>query len=157
RLSEKIAAENFEIIFDQFRGGIMQTPPMYSAKKKDGKKLYELARKGIDIERAAVPVVIRRLEETGREGASLRILVECSAGTYIRTLAEDIGEAVGTGAHLSDLRRTAAGKFDISRSVTIEQLRDSSEPASHLIEMNEAVGHLREHKLDADRFAKTLN
>ena len=153
--------DELETILKDFRGEIEQTPPMYSAKKIDGVKLYELARKGVEVERKAVKVSIYELEtiqpqrtQRNTEGKSedqkpktedhaLRVL--CSAGTYIRTLAEDIGRRLGTGAHLAELRRTRAGKFDLSKALTIEQLENTvleNKLADYLISMNEAVSHL---------------
>jgi tRNA pseudouridine55 synthase len=107
-----------EAVFAQFRGEIEQTPPMYSAKKVAGKKLYEHARKGVEIAREPVKITIRKLEivdptQIDEPFSEVRIRVICSAGTYIRTLAEDIGRAVGVGAHLEELRRTRAGMFSI--------------------------------------------
>lgn len=153
---------DWDSIFRQFRGDIMQTPPMYSAKKVEGTKLYELARKGIEIERTAVPVTIHQLELVNRVESSdphntLRIRVSCSAGTYIRTLAEDIGRAVGVGAHLEELRRTRAGRFAIERAVTLEELEGSADPMARLIPMDEAVTHLSEVLLSEERAHKTKN
>lgn len=114
------------------RGKIGQIPPMYSAKKVKGKKLYELARKGEEVERAMVEVVIHELEKKETEGANLlhdadgtcdmAIRVVCSAGTYIRTLAESIGEQLGVAAHLKSLRRTRAGNFEIKTARTLAEL-----------------------------------
>ena len=125
---ESLTIKKIEDILPEFRGNISQTPPMYSAKKVEGKKLYELARKGIEIERKPVSVIISKLEiidqafehrenDLGNKTWDLRLNVSCSAGTYIRTLAEDIGKQVGVGAHLSELRRTRAGKFDLKDSL----------------------------------------
>lgn len=111
-----------EAVLPQFRGDIMQVPPMYSALKKDGQPLYKLARAGEVVERKARPVHIRSLELLSLEGDVLRVRVSCSKGTYIRTLAEDIGAALGCGAHVAALRRTVAGPFDLSQSVTLDEL-----------------------------------
>ena len=150
---------DWESVFSRFHGELMQTPPMYSAKKVGGKKLYELARKGIEIPRQAVPVFIRRLDILPNEfrtpHSALRIRVVCSAGTYIRTLAEDIGRAIGTGAHLAELRRTRAGRFSIDQAVTLEQLEAVREPGDELIPITEAVSHLPEIALTAEREART--
>jgi tRNA pseudouridine55 synthase len=149
-----------ESALEHLRGQIEQVPPMYSAKKIDGKKLYELARKGETVERKAVSVTISKLEVTrplDKASQEMTICVSCSAGTYIRTLAEDIGRKAGVGAHLGELRRTAAGRFTIGQSVTLEQLADLDDASSMLIPMIEAVAHLSEFKLSADRTAKTLN
>lgn len=149
-------------IFVGFRGEINQTPPMYSAKKVDGKKLYELARKGETTERKPVSVTISRLEliESAirdRRSAidTLRISVACSAGTYIRTLAEDIGRKVGIGAHLVELRRTASGRFTIDEAITLDNLAAKELPADALVSMETAVSHLNSIVLNEDRTAKT--
>jgi tRNA pseudouridine55 synthase len=105
--------EQIETVLANFQGDLMQTPPMFCAKKIKGKKLYELARKGIEIERAANPVTVKItfLEFTY---PFLKIRVVCSKGTYIRSLAEDIGHALTCGAHLSDLLRTRSGCFHLA-------------------------------------------
>ena len=163
-ISSLLVSTDWDDIFAGFRGEIEQIPPMYSAKKVDGKKLYELARKGETVDRKAVNVIIHVLElhesairNPRSEFDMLRIRVACSAGTYIRTLAEDMGRKIGTGAHLSELRRTAAGKFSISQAITLEQLAEMDEPASHLIPMEDAVDHLAKIELNEDRAAKTRN
>lgn len=113
-------------VLDRFMGPIQQIPPMHSALKKDGKALYEYARAGVEVERQPRSVTIHELEmlECVLEGPApcLRLRVHCSKGTYIRTLGEDIGEALGCGAHLSQLRRVQTGPFDASRCVTLEQI-----------------------------------
>ena len=98
---------------DRFRGEILQVPPMYSALKRDGKPLYEYARAGIEIERQARKVTIHALDLVSHAGATAVFRVRCSKGTYVRTLAEDIGRALGCGAHLSALRREAVGNLSI--------------------------------------------
>ena len=118
------------------RGEIEQVPPMYSAKKVKGKKLYELARRGLEIERAAVSVKIYELEALHDSGPTLRrnedgtldvrVRVRCSAGTYVRTLAESIGASLGVGAHLAALRRTRAGEFGLEEAVTLEKLEQEA-------------------------------
>jgi tRNA pseudouridine55 synthase len=176
----QISNEEIEKVLDEFRGEILQTPPMYSAKKVDGKKLYELARKGIEIERKAVNVKIYELESKSEPSAvaddlsyanlqakdqrlktkdyELRVL--CSAGTYIRVLAEDIGKKLNIGAHLAELRRTRAGKFVIEKSVTLEKLEEivtANKLAEFLVSTNEAVSHLAEVKLSNEDVAKIKN
>lgn len=149
-------------ILPQFRGVIQQIPPMFSAKKVAGKKLYEHARKGVEIERKAVNITISKLEidgelidnpEPGTRDLGFR--VACSAGTYIRTLAEDIGRAVGVGAHIAELRRTQAGKFDLSQSVTLEELEQRADPSTALLPFEIAVDHLPSIILKAARVQKT--
>ena len=167
---QNISVEDVEKVLPEFRGEIWQTPPMYSAKKVEGKKLYELARKGIEIERQPVKVKIYDLEIIQNENQTaknleletwnLKLRVACSAGTYIRTLAEDIGRKLETGAHLAELRRTRAGRFDLSQAVTLEELENivSENRLDEIsISMNEAVSHLPEISLSEDEIAKTRN
>ena len=159
-LEAKLTSVNWNNIFGDFLGETKQTPPMYSAKKVDGQKLYDLARKGQTVKREAVRINISKLElmETRpirTPHSALRIRVVCSAGTYIRTLAEDIGRKVGTGAHLAELRRTRAGRFDLSRSITLDELEKLDDPITALIGMDVAVEHLPSITLIADRVEKT--
>lgn len=109
-----------------FMGDQYQTPPMYSAKKVNGQALYKLARQGKSIEREARVIHISKYEMTGFELPRLSFLVGCGKGTYIRTLAHDLGDKLGCGAHLCELRRTAVGKFRIEDANTIEELQEMS-------------------------------
>ncbi len=111
-----------------FEGEIMQIPPMVSAVKRDGKRLYELARQGIEIEREPRPVTIHRLEMTRFELPEFDITVDCSKGTYVRTLASDLGDRLGCGAMLKALRRTASGGFSIAEAVTVDPLKTWEQP-----------------------------
>lgn len=119
-------------VLDRFMGPITQVPPMYSALKKDGKALYEYARAGETVEREPRHVVIHDLEllemQLNGDAPFLRLRVTCSKGTYIRTLGEDIAEALGCGGHLSALRRVATGPFDEADCVTLEDLTAMDEP-----------------------------
>jgi tRNA pseudouridine55 synthase len=119
-------------VLDRFIGPITQVPPMYSALKKDGKALYEYARAGETVEREPRHVVIHDLEllemQLDGEVPFLRLRVTCSKGTYIRTLGEDIAEALGCGGHLSALRRVATGPFDATACVTLDDLTAMNEP-----------------------------
>lgn len=117
-----VCAEDIEAVLPQFRGVIQQVPPMYSALKKDGQPLYKLARAGITVDRPARTVTINHLELLSCEGDQARILVSCTKGTYIRTLVEDIGAALGCGAHVAQLRRTKAGPFDLTHAVSLAEL-----------------------------------
>ena len=122
-----------ESALESLRGYIDQVPPMYSAKKKDGKRLYELARRGEEVEREPVRVCIHefsaikpggQLIKDNRDGTfDFRVHVACSAGTYVRSLAEDFGKRLGVGAHLAELRRTRVGEFDLDSAVTLEELQ----------------------------------
>lgn len=137
-----VSAADFEAVLPRFRGDIEQVPPMHSALKRDGKPLYEYARQGIEIERAPRRVTIHDLRLLGFAGDTAEIDVSCSKGTYIRTLAADIGEVLGCGAHLTALRRTRIGKLSVESAVTLEQIeaqapaeRDASlAPADALVE-----------------------
>jgi len=134
---QSIRQEDIEVAMQSLRGEIDQTPPMYSAKKVKGQKLYELARRGEEIERASVRITISAFETIERDGELLKenedgtrdltVRVVCSAGTYVRTIAEDFGKRLGLGAHLAELRRTRAGAFTIDKANTLEQLSDLAE------------------------------
>lgn len=156
---QPITIADVEAVLPQFIGNIDQTPPMYSAKKVDGKKLYEHARKGETIERKPVSITITSLRVSvppamaGGSNSSLDtavLQVACSAGTYIRTLAEDIARAAGSAAHLTELRRTKAGRFAIDQSTSLD---DVSEDKLRSIDL--AVERLPSITLSADRTAKT--
>jgi tRNA pseudouridine55 synthase len=135
----------------QFVGSIMQTPPMYSALKYQGKPLYEYARAGITIERPARPIHIRDIAILALDGEKLTIDVTCSAGTYIRTLAEDIGRVLGCGAHLTELTRLASGSFQLSEALTLEQLEhdDLVQRDERLSAVDGLIGYLPQLQLDA--------
>jgi tRNA pseudouridine55 synthase len=111
-----------EAALARFTGDIMQVPPMHSALKRDGRPLYEYARRGIEVERPPRPVTIHSLELVSFAGDALEIAVDCSKGTYIRTLAQDIGEALGCCGHLAALRRTRIGPLHLRSAVTLEAL-----------------------------------
>lgn len=115
--------ERLSEVLEKFRGDIMQVPPMYSALKVDGKKLCDLARQGIEVERKPRPVTIYRLELLDFDGKNGTIEVDCSSGTYIRTLVDDIGRELGTGAVMTALMRTKACGFDISESVPLTEIK----------------------------------
>lgn len=131
----KLSAALIETVLAQFRGEITQVPPMYSALKKDGRPLYELARQGIEIERAARHLTIHRLDvlpaEAQQRSDELLLEAHVSKGTYIRSLAEDIGEALGCGAHVVMLRRLSHGPFVAPTMVTLEQLEQVLESGGH--------------------------
>jgi tRNA pseudouridine55 synthase len=125
--------EQLEAALESLRGEIDQVPPMYSAKKQDGRKLYELARRGEEVERQPVKVCIYKFEAIKPTGELLKdnldgtfdfeVRVTCSSGTYVRTLAEDFGKRLGVGAHLSELRRTRVGDFAIDQAQTLGQVK----------------------------------
>jgi len=167
----ELTRENLDKVLAEFLGETQQTPPMYSAKKVAGKKLYELARKGIEVERKPVRINIYELEILSHDDgeiftrnedgtADVKIKVLCSAGTYIRVLAEDIGKKLGRGAHLTELQRTSAGKFNLSRAVTLEKLAwivEEEKLPDILIPMNEAVSHLSEIKLSGEDIRSVMH
>lgn len=117
-----VNAERVSAVLATFVGEIMQVPPMHSALKRDGKALYEYARQGIEVERQPRRVVIHELRMDRLEGDLLAITVACSKGTYIRTLAEDIGAVLGCGAHLAGLRRTRIGRLELAQAVSLTQI-----------------------------------
>ncbi len=126
--------EQIDVLLPQFMGELKQIPPMYSALKRDGKPLYEYARAGITLEREARTITIHELKILDYQSPFLRIHVRCSKGTYIRTLGEDLGLALGCGAHLSELRRTAVGSLRVTNAITLAALTEESEDlrAQHL-------------------------
>ncbi|WP_298393352.1 tRNA pseudouridine(55) synthase TruB [uncultured Azonexus sp.] len=116
-------------VLPQFTGDILQVPPMHSALKRDGRPLYELARQGITVDREARPVTIHAIELLEFTGTRLRLSVSCSKGTYIRVLAQDIGAALGCGAHLTALRRTRVGDLVLDGAMTLAQIDSIEEEA----------------------------
>ena len=123
------SSDDLQGVLEQFRGEIMQLPPMHSALKHQGKPLYDYIRKGITIEREHRAVVIHELVLNSLSGNEMEISVRCSKGTYVRTLAEDIGEALGCGAHLIALRRTAIAHLNLDDAKTLEQFTGMSDEA----------------------------
>ncbi len=118
---EHVTLEKIEEILPRFRGKVMQVPPVFSAVKVDGKRAYNYARKGKEVELRAKPLEISELEVLSYEAPVLRLRIVCSKGTYIRALARDIGEALSSGAHLIGLRRTRVGDMTIDKCLSIEQ------------------------------------
>ena len=121
-----VSNEDIKAVVHEFIGDIEQIPPMYSAIKIDGKKLYELAREGKEVERASRKVRIDNIEllEIDLENKRFTMKVDCSKGTYIRTLCDDIGRRLGCFAHMSALERTKSGRFDISKAYTLEEIEE---------------------------------
>jgi tRNA pseudouridine55 synthase len=117
-----VDADKWRVAMADFRGEIEQIPPMHSALKRDGKPLYEYARQGIEVPREARRISIYRLELVSFSGDEAVIDVDCSKGTYVRTLAADLGEALGCGAHLTALRRTRIAELDVAAAISLEQL-----------------------------------
>jgi tRNA pseudouridine55 synthase len=127
-----ISEADFLNVLPQFRGEIMQIPPMYSALKINGQKLVDLARKGRTVERQPRPITIHELELLEFSGDTARLRVRCSKGTYIRTLCKDIGEALGCGGCMAALRRVTAGEYTIAESVPLQTLLDCENPEQYL-------------------------
>ena len=123
-----LSEEAFLAVLPRFRGEIMQVPPMYSALKINGQKLVDLARKGKQVERQPRPITIHELEMVDFQGQTATLRVRCSKGTYIRTLCKDIGEALGCGACMAQLRRVQAGEYTISEAVPLLQLLEMENP-----------------------------
>lgn len=133
-----------------------QVPPRYSAKKLSGERAYDLARRGADVELQPVAVAVRRFHIRRIDLPEIDADIDCSSGTYIRALARDLGFKLGTGGHLSALRRTRVGVFDVQRAVTVDQLGDQAAVAEAAISPLHAVAHLERIELDqrdAERFA----
>ena len=122
-----VTGEMVEKVLEQFRGDIFQVPPMYSAIKVNGQKLYDLARKGREVERQPRPITIHELKLLGMDAEGIHLRVRCSKGTYIRTLCKDIGEALGCGGCMAALRRVQAGEYTLEGSIPLRQLLDISE------------------------------
>lgn len=118
--------EEIQAGFDKFLGDFEQIPPMVSAIKKDGVPLYKLARKGKEVKRDPRPVEVFHYEITRQELPEVDFTVKCTKGFYVRTYAHDIGESLGCGAHLSALRRTNSGRFDLSRAITVDTLKNGT-------------------------------
>jgi len=142
-----------------FRGEIEQVPPMYSALKHGGRPLYALARAGQTVARESRQVTVHELELVSRMGDFLRLRVRCSKGTYVRQLAADLGLALGTGAHLEALRRTAVGRFQIERAVTLDDLQALGEQArlAWLQPADSLLAELPRLDLDEAQAARFLN
>ena len=127
-----VTEEQVEAVLSRFRGEIMQVPPMYSALKVNGQKLCDLARKGQQVQRQPRPITIHQLTLLERGEDTLRLQVRCSKGTYIRTLCKDIGEALGCGGCMQQLRRTSAGEYTIDEAVPLETLLEAENPEQFL-------------------------
>lgn len=162
--------EEVEAAMFSLTGEIEQIPPMYSAKKIGGRKLYEHARRGEEIERQPVRVTVSAFELLADDGEFIRLnedgtgdlpaRVVCSAGTYVRTLAEDLGRSLGMGAHLAELRRTRAGRFEINDAITLEELAERIATASlpqAMVSPDDAVSHLPNIELDEEQARQTVH
>jgi len=152
-----VTLEQIHAVLAQFRGPIAQVPPMYSALKRDGKPLYEYARAGITLEREARNVVIHKLELVAYEAPMLTLSVTCSKGTYIRVLGQDIGEALGCGAHLNALRRTQVGPLTMENMITLDALIAHPEPLSLLAPVDALLASFPAVHLSAELAKRFLN
>ena len=120
----KCSMDEVKKVVSSFSGELEQVPPMVSAKKVSGKRLYKMARKGIEVERSPIKIFIKEIEVLGIDMPFARFRTVCSKGTYIRQLADDMGETLGCGAHLTELRRTRSGDFSLEEAVSFAELKD---------------------------------
>ena len=159
-LAEKavhLSPADIEEVLPRFRGDIFQVPPMYSALKVNGKKLYELARKGQEVERQPRPITVFELTNLGFDGTRLSLRVKCSKGTYIRTLCQDIGDALGCGGCMEALRRVRAGEYGIEDAVPLEQLLESETPERYLRGLDTMFAHCPAVTLTANQEKRCRN
>ena len=152
-----ITNDSVEMALSKLRGTILQKPPMFSAKKIKGRRLYELARQGKEIEREELPVYVYKNKLLEFEGSRISLEIECSKGTYIRSIAHDLGKNLGCGAHLGGLRRTKVGKFSERDMVTPDVLSHSESWDSFLSPIGSALSQLPSLVLKAEDSGKLLN
>lgn len=152
-----ITLADIQTALPQFIGDIDQLPPMYSAIKKDGKKLYELARSGKTIELDPRPVTIHKIDIVEWQSPTLTVDVTCSAGTYIRSLAHDLGQALGVGAHLSGLVRTASGLFSLVNAVELDALMQDENWQQHIIPPRIALADMPSIQTSADQWQELVH
>jgi len=148
--------KSLEDLLPKFTGPISQVPPMYSALKRDGKPLYEYARAGVELERAPRDITIHKIRWTNVQWPEATLEVSCSKGTYIRVLAEDLGNALGCGAHLVGLRRTAVGHLTLDQSFTIESIQNALKDSSTYILPVDALLQTLPHLTVDEQQAKRL-
>ena len=153
----RLSPADIENVLPRFRGDILQVPPMYSALKVNGKKLYELARKGQEVERQPRPITVFELTNLGFDGTRLSLRVRCSKGTYIRTLCQDIGDALGCGGCMEALRRVRAGEYGIEDAVPLEQLLESETPEQYLRGLDTMFAHCPAVTLTANQEKRCRN
>ncbi len=149
-----VTRKEVETTLSEFTGEIEQTPPMFSAVKMNGRPLYELARKGIVVDRKPRVVMVRSIEIIEFKMPYLRLRVSCSKGTYIRSLCNDIGDALGVGAHVTELARTRIGDFTLENAAAIDELPQKTE-ALHTIDAG--LKHLCEIRLNGDEYMRAIN
>ncbi|MBI1921083.1 MAG: tRNA pseudouridine(55) synthase TruB [Geobacter sp.] len=157
---QQISPEEVKLACSGFVGRIMQVPPMFSALKRDGVPLYKLARRGEEVEREPRQVDIMSLDILGIDLPLVTFEVRCSRGTYVRTLAHDIGEALGCGACLTELRRTMSGPFTLPDAITLDQLEQATHAATvdeMILSPHAALAHLQDFTLSPDAVRRIAN
>ena len=152
-----ISEADFLGVLPQFRGKIQQIPPMYSALKVNGQKLYDLARKGKEVERQPREIEIFKLECLEFNGKEARLRVACSKGTYIRTLCKDIGQALGCGGCMAALRRVTAGEYTIDQAVSLEELVAAENPERYLRPVDSMFHNFPAHTLTPNQEKRCRN
>ena len=152
-----VTQEQVNKALESFRGEILQVPPMYSALKVNGQKLYDLARKGKEVERQPRLITIHELTFLEMEGSDVRLRVCCSKGTYIRTLCKDIGEALGCGGCMAALRRVSAGEYTIDEAVPLQELLETHEPEKYLRAVDTMFRNYPAVKLTANQEKRCRN
>ena len=153
--SDKIVEQaELEVALNQFRGEILQKPPIYSALKKNGKKLYEYAREGKEVEIEARKVTIEKLDLLSLENNIAKLRVKCSKGTYIRSIAHDLGEVLGCGAHLIGLTRTIAGDFKIENSIELSTIENSENKENFIESPLNYFSNLEKVELNENEYLK---
>ena len=152
-----ISDADFLGVLPQFRGKIQQIPPMYSALKVNGQKLYDLARKGKEVERQPREIEIFKLECLEFNGREARLRVACSKGTYIRTLCKDIGQALGCGGCMAALRRVTAGEYTIDQAVSLEELVAAENPGRYLRPVDSMFHNFPAHTLTPNQEKRCRN
>ncbi|MEP1743031.1 MAG: tRNA pseudouridine(55) synthase TruB [Kangiellaceae bacterium] len=150
----KVSNKQLEKALEKFRGDIMQIPSMFSALKHQGQPLYKYARKGIEIERPARPVTVYELELLRFDGNEVELFIECSKGTYIRNIIDDLGQELGCGAHVTMLHREFVADYPVEQMVTLQHLEDDREQQlsldDYLLPIDSAVLHLDSAELDTE-------
>ena len=152
-----VSEEQFQAVLEQFRGPILQVPPMYSALKVNGQKLCDLARRGREVERQPREITIHELTCLEFSGETARLRVRCSKGTYIRTLCKDIGAALGCGGCMEALRRVSAGEYTIDEAVPLQTLLDAEHPEEYLRDVDTMFRDLPQVTLTANQEKRCRN
>ena len=152
-----ITEEQIQAVLPAFRGDILQVPPMYSALKVNGQKLYDLARKGKEVPREPRPITISELTFLGFEDGNLLLRVQCSKGTYIRTFCKDIGQALGCGGCMGRLRRIRAGEYTLKDAVSLETLLNAEHPEQYLLPVDSMFSNYPAVKLTPNQEKRCRN